>query len=58
MRMTTSRWLSATTMTVLVLTGGAVGAAALSHTAAVSNQVSVAVYARVSSVGQGQDLDR
>jgi signal transduction histidine kinase len=40
-RLTTSRWLSVMmlTMTVLVLTGGAVGAAALTHTAAVSNRL-------------------
>ncbi|RQX01153.1 histidine kinase [Micromonospora globispora] len=51
--MTTSRWLSVMmlTMTVLVLTGGAVGAAALSHTAAVSNRLADRIAPARTAVG-------
>ncbi|WP_200210492.1 sensor histidine kinase [Micromonospora coerulea] len=53
-RMTTSRWLGIMmlTMTVLVLTGGAVGAAALTHTAAASNRLADRISPARTAVGR------
>ncbi|MFC4149632.1 ATP-binding protein [Micromonospora mangrovi] len=53
-RMTTSRWLSVMmlTMTVLVLTGGAVGAVALSRTTAAANRLADRVSPARTAVGR------